>query len=330
MVFRGNVYAIAGNLEALAAGKRYIDEDLNRIWKLDRIAALENRNENPETSESKELSELLSVFKFILSNSSGPFVFVDVHTTSSRTVPHILINDLLENRKKSFRYPLPVILGVDTFVEGTMLSFVNEMGHVAMGFEAGPNNQMNTRENVEAFFWLSLVYNGAIRSEFVPDFKTHSERLHVASQGYQDVFELGQNYKASDDELFELVSGYHNFQPVVKGQYIGHDRRGTVLAQSSGYIFIPKWNAEDSAGFFLLRKVSRSWLGFSALLRKLRAERVLVLLPGVKQSPDQEDEYRINVHLARFFAAEIFRMLGYRLYRKEGKLFVSRRLSNQI
>lgn len=328
--FRGNVYAVAGNLKALSEGKRFVDEDLNRIWKIDRIAALENHNESPATSESKELRELLSTFKLILANSSGPFIFVDVHTTTTRTVPHILINDLLENRKKSFRYPLPVILGVDTFVEGTMLSFVNEMGHVAMGFEAGPNNQVSTRENVEAFFWLSLAFNGLIRPDLIPDFKSHSERLHVASQGYQDVFELGHNYKAGDNELFELVSGYHNFQPVVKGQYIGHDRRGTVLAQSSGYIFIPKWTAEHAAGFFLLRKVSRSWLGFSAVLRKVRAERLLVLLPGVKQSPDQEDEYRINVHLARFFAAEIFRMLGYRLYRKDGKLFVSRRLPNQI
>ena len=37
---RGEFVGLAGNLEALAAGRRYIEEDLNRIWLQPRLEAL--------------------------------------------------------------------------------------------------------------------------------------------------------------------------------------------------------------------------------------------------------------------------------------------------
>src|SRR6266576_1158262 len=39
--FRGELVAIGGNLAALAENRRYLDQDLNRLWLPERIQALE-------------------------------------------------------------------------------------------------------------------------------------------------------------------------------------------------------------------------------------------------------------------------------------------------
>jgi len=285
-----------------------------------------NRNEDFRCSEDRELKEIMNCFESIISSATGPVVFINLHSTSSRTVPHLIINDRLDNRRLSFRYPLPVILGIDSFVNGTMHSFLNEMGHRAIGFEGGQMGQVNTQDNIESFIWLTLVLNGIMHKRDVPDFDKIHQRLLVASQGYKQVFEVIMRHKISDEEEFDMVPGYSNFQKILKGQYLAESDGNTVLAREGGYIFLPRYEEKGNSGFYLLRQVSSSWLGMSALLRRVNFERMLVLLPGVEQVPEVEGAYRINQRVARFFAAELFHLLGYRrLLRREGKLVVAKK-----
>lgn len=325
MKLRGKVYAVSGNLQALRQNKRYIDEDLNRMWLLSRVDRVHQKNDQ-ESVEDAELTELLTCFEKILQESNGPFFFIDLHSTSSRTVPHIVINDQLENRKLSFRYPLPVILGIDSFVDGTMLSFVNEMGHRAIGFEGGRHNQPNTIDNIMAFFWLTLVNTGVLKKRQVPSYKEHFGRLLVASQGHRQVYEVFHHYQVDPDEDFEMVPGYNNFQPIVKGQYLADSGKNTILAQERGFVFLPRYEEKGSSGFFLLKQLTKSWLGWSAFLRTIKFEKVLALMPGVEKEQEVAGAYRVNQRIARFFAAEIFHLLGYRrVLRRNGELLLAKR-----
>jgi len=62
-------------------------------------------------------------------------------------------------------------------------------------------------------------------------------------------------------------------------------------------------------------------------LRRLGLDRALHWLPGVRRHPEREGTLIIDTHLARWFALEVFHLLGYRKRRSvEGKLVVSRRL----
>lgn len=322
----GKVYAIAGNLKALEQNKRYVEEDLNRSWTLDRVDKIQRNHDDLTTSEESEMSALLNCFEDILKKSDGPYYFIDLHSTSARTVPHIVINDRLENRELSFKYPLPVILGIDSFVDGTLLSFVNEMGHRAIGFEGGRHDQPHTIQSMLAFFWLTLVNTGFMKKRRVSDFKVHFDRLLISSQGHRQVYEIFHRFQVDREDQFSMVPGYTNFQPVIKGQYLADDGKTTILAREHGYIFLPRYEALGNSGFYLLKKLSKSWLGLSSFLQKIRFERVLVMLPGVKKSGEVEEAYQVNKKLARFFAAELFHLLGYRrLLSRDGSLVVAKK-----
>lgn len=326
---KGKIIGVCGNLTAIGKNRRFIDQDLNRIWTLKRVDELSRKTDAEKDAEDKEMSALLNCFEKILRESNGPFYFIDLHSTSSRTVPHIVINDQLENRKLSFRYPLPVILGIDSFVEGTMLSFVNEMGHRAIGFEGGRHDQPHTMESIRSFFWLTLVYTGALRQKEVPEFKERFDRLLVAAQGHRQVYEVFQRYHVSPDEDFEMVPGYNNFQAVVKGQYLADSGGNTITSRANGFVFLPRYEKQSNSGFYLLKELSKSWLSLSAFLRRINFERVLVMLPGVEKSSESKEAYNVNQKVARFFAAELFHLLGYRrLLRRDGRIVVAKRELN--
>lgn len=321
----GDLYAVIGNKAAFKANQRFIDEDLNRIWTMERLDRV-NRSDTFGCSEDRELKELMNCFEQIISKARGPVVFVNLHATSARSVPHIVINDRLKNRKLSFRYPVPVILGIDSFVAGTMHSFLNEMGHQAIGFEGGQIGQRQTFDNTLSFVWMTLVMNGLVHKNDIPDYDNMHRRLLIASQGVHDVFEVTTRHIIGTEEEFKMVPGYSNFQKISKGQYLADSNNSTVLSRDSGFVFLPRYDEQSNTGFFILRSVSRSWLNWSAFLRKVKFEKLLVLLPGVEEVPNNEGAYRINQRVARFFAAELFHLLGYRrLLRREGKLVVSKR-----
>src|SRR5690606_7416931 len=117
--------------------ERFESEDLNRLWTRSRMKKLPT---NPGSAENKDIAEQVEINKVIqtiLTNEEGPFYFFDLHTTSSETLPFLTINDSLLNRAFTTQYPLPIILGIEEYLDGPVLSYINELGYVAFGFEAG-------------------------------------------------------------------------------------------------------------------------------------------------------------------------------------------------
>ena len=105
--FKGNLFMLLGNMNAIKKDIRFEDVDLNRIWNKESIHAILKKS-NVENSEMKEQLDIYSAIKDILQNNNGPFYFLDLHTTSAPSVPFITISDSLNNRnfQKSFRYRL--------------------------------------------------------------------------------------------------------------------------------------------------------------------------------------------------------------------------------
>ena len=135
---KGQLFGVAGNLGALNRHVRFQTVDLNRIWFPERIKNI-RANKQADIEEEKELKALLEVLNNILEKATPPFYFIDLHTTSSDTAPFIVLNDSLLNRKYASNYPLPIILGIEEYLEGALLSYINELGYVSLGFESGIN-----------------------------------------------------------------------------------------------------------------------------------------------------------------------------------------------
>ncbi len=316
--FRGKLLALSGNRAALARGCRYIDEDFNRLWEPERIQEAGKRRAEP-TSEEQERRELLTAIETALAQRQGPAVFLDLHTTSAAGQPFVVIGDSLPNRRFAFGLQAPIILGLEEQLEGTLLNYLSEQGHVAIGFEGGQHASPEAVQNHITAIWSVLRTAGCLRPQDSPE-KTPPE------QPVCPVLEIRYHHLIQAGDDFVMEPGLTNFQPVERGQLLARDRHGQIRAPESGQLLMPLYQGQGGDGFFLVRTVRRFWLRLAVWLRHLRLERLLPLLPGVRRHPDQAATLVVEPHIARWFVMEIFHLLGFRKKRQHaGKLLVSRR-----
>ena len=325
---RGNLYALAGNLSALAEGKRFHHVDLNRLWteeRMERIKAGE-LHLNGKDQDSHEQMTLLGEIERLLNKHEGPFFFFDLHTTSSQTTPFIFINDTLYNRKLATRYPVPVILGIEESIEGPLLSYINQRGYMAVGYEAGQHDDAVSIDNHESFAWSSLVHTGLMNASDVPNFNSHQKRLRTGKVGRRRVYEIRYRCEVTPGDEFEMNPGYRNFQAVHRGEVLAYNRRGPISANETARVFMPLYQAQGEDGFFLIRGIHPLWLWLSAIARKWRLEGLLARLPGISRAEDQPHVLTVDIKVARWLATDIFHLLGYRkkIHKGEQLLFIKR------
>ncbi len=88
---RGEVLALMGNLRAGAITKRYIAEDLNRMWKPARLSAARALAVDERTAEVAELVELADAIDGAIARATGTVFVLDLHTTSAAGVPFAVV-----------------------------------------------------------------------------------------------------------------------------------------------------------------------------------------------------------------------------------------------
>jgi len=325
--FKGELVAFAGNLGALNGGTRYLSRDLNRMWTPERLDLLKDQACGaPTESEEQEQRELSAVIWSALPRKRGDVIFLDLHTTSSEGAPFAVISDTLINRHLAMRLGVPVILGLEENLDGTILNYINEFGYAAVGFEAGQHQAPSSVENHEAAIWLTLVEAGCLPPEDAPDLLALRRKLTQASSGLPPVLELRYRHAIQETDEFVMEPGYTNFQRVQKGQALAKDRRGEVRSPESGLLFMPLYQRQGEDGFFLVREVRLFWLKVSAWMRHRKLDRILPLLPGVNPLPDDQSALAIDTKIARWLMIEICHLLGFRKHSQEqGRLIVRRR-----
>ncbi len=319
--FKGNLYALAGNLKALEAGKRFISYDLNRIWFPKCLIPAEKRSVVPEY---KEKVELLRSILGILENGN-PSILIDLHSTSSQSIPFISISDTLKNRRFTRNIPAPLILGLEELLDGPMFSFFSELGLPAILFEGGQHEAPSTLQNHIAFIWLMLNKLGLLKKKQIPDYHKYIEILKKNSLDERKIFELKYRYLIREDEQFRMKEGFVNFEPVRKGQVLAKNRFGKIRAPLSGRIFLPLYQSQGFDGFFIIRQIRPVWLRISKRTRQWRIETALPLLPGVRRKKEAVDTYIIDKNIARWRTLSLFHLLGYRKVTNEGHYITVKR-----
>ncbi len=324
--FRGELLALAGNVNALNDGVRYRQQDLNRMWLPERVRQLKAQPSHSTTAEDAEQRELLNIIETALAGHKGEAVFLDLHTTSSEGSPFAIISDTLTNRRLALELGVPIILGLEENLDGTILNYINELGHAAIGFEAGQHRSPVSLRNHEAAVWITLAAAGCLKPYYVNELYELRQSLKRAAAGVPRVMELRHRHGISEADKFVMQPGFFNFSRVAKGQRLATDRRGDIVAPEDSLLFMPLYQSQGDDGFFLVREVNLFWLKLSAKFRKWNLHRLLPYLPGVHRLPDDRHSLAINTNIAHWFVLEICHLLGFRKHsQKGGLLIVSRR-----
>ena len=316
----GAVYAISGNIQALDLGVRYIDTDLNRLWEIFQNIRSEpsqdsrhNQNGRAKTVEYVESLEIKETLEKILKKhkkSATDFVFADLHTTSSQSCAFILLNDTLSNREIARKFPVPQILGIEENIHGTLLSYINNLGYKAIGFEAGAHEDDLSVERSKSFLWLLLHNSGVlILNESEKEIYEESIQAH---DGVPDTYyEVRYHKRVDDPGKFQMITGFQNFDPIDKGTPLAYEFGKLIKAPEGGRIFMPLYQKVGHDGFLIVRAVSPVWLELSSYLRKSSIHNYLKYLPGV--TVNNERSYIVDLQIARFLVKDIFHLFGYRV-----------------
>ncbi len=308
---KGNIYAISGNLTALKEGTRYLKQDLNRMWTSERMKLISSGNVEKNGEETIQQLNIYNVINKILSTEGGPFYFMDLHTTSSETTPFLTVNDSMINRKFTEQYPVPLILGIEEYLDGPLLSYINELGYVAFGFEGGQHDSLSSIENHKAFIYQSLVYTESIERSKI-DFQHFYDALAKTSVDTRNIYEIYYHYRIEEDESFKMKPGFLNFQKINKGEELAKSNGEVIFAKKQGRILMPQYQSQGDDGYFSIRKIPSVFLNLSNYFRKIRVDKLLPIMPGIKWTSDKHDSLIVNRKVAWLFAKQFFHLMGYR------------------
>jgi succinylglutamate desuccinylase len=329
--FAGELVGIAGNLGALDRGQRYLAKDLNRVWDPDLIETLRNRDPHTRpTAEDTELMELHGALRGASADSRGPVYLIDLHTTSSRSVPFGIIGDTLASRSFALEFGIPIVLGLEEHVDGALAEYAQEQGVITMGFEGGPHDDPASIDHHEAAIWIALGAAGNLAGEGRRRAAPHRRKLAEATSGIPRFMEIFGRYPIAPGDAFEMLPGFGNFQPVRTGQLVACDGDTAVRIQQAARLFMPLYQSLGDDGFFLARPVRPTWLKVSRLLRRLRLAAVAHWLPGVRRHPSRGNTVLVHPRIARWLVVQIFHLLGFRRRRSENGLFVFSRREHDV
>ncbi|MDP5081122.1 MAG: succinylglutamate desuccinylase/aspartoacylase family protein [Winogradskyella sp.] len=303
----GEVYAVFGNLKALKKNKRYLKTDLNRLWTSKQIKELQQKRILNE--EEQEQKDLLSLIEHILHSTKAPIYFIDLHTTSSKTIPFITINDALINRKFSRCFSVPVILGIEEYLEGPLLSYLNTLGYVAIGFESGQHTDPEAIKNCEAFIHLALKQGGQLH---INNITQYHNQLVMASKDNTCVFEVIYKYHIKSTEEFVMQDGFESFQTIKKGILLAQANGKNIYADYNAQLFMPLYQKSGNDGFFIIKPIPEFFLKLSEILRRIKADTLLTILPGISWHNKDLGVLKANLLVTRFMAKSVFHLFGYR------------------
>lgn len=255
--FYGRFLGLIGNIEALRAGKRYIDEDMNRIWFtsiLDKI----RRTPIDEilTAERRETKKVLEIIDPILENSDqdNPVIFVDMHTFSAEDGLFVISTRDERNIELLAQLRVPLIFGIEKALHGTALKYFQNTGNIGFAFETGQHFSDTARKNATAGLMCLLAGSGSISATKIDDFARYYDYLNSQTEKLPHKVEFLYKHIIEPGDDFAMKPGFKNFDKIKKGQWLANDRHGKILAQRDGYILMPLYQNQGNDGFFIVEK----------------------------------------------------------------------------
>jgi succinylglutamate desuccinylase len=323
-LLKGCLVGLTGNRGALARDSRYLDRDLNRIWRAAEIARVREAS-SCDSAEDGEMAELDREIERILAEARGRVYLLDLHSTSGPGPPFVVFEDTLPNRAFALEFPVTLVLGIEEELSGTLSDYMAELGVTTVGFEAGQHREDSAADHAEAAVWLALAAAGIVRSKR-PEVIESRSQLDAARQGLPHVVEVRYRHPVVPGDGFMMEPGYISFQHIGAEERVATDQRGEIRTSEPGRVLMPLYQEQGEDGFFIVRTVRPVWLRLSAAVRRLRLERLMHWLPGVSRDPVEAGTFEVDTHVARWHTLKLFHLLGFRRTARDDRwLRMSRR-----
>lgn len=246
--FRGELFGLAGNLQGLQERKRYIDVDLNRMWRPEHISG----ESNCSVHESADLKAINQTIQKIAEQSGCPVTIIDFHSFSAPGSPFIISGNKRKHAHLVRDLPAPVVFGLGRFIRGTVMNHFERMGHHAIAIEGGQHDDPETVLNVEAFLWLVLVRAGCLKDRHAPvDLEQCWLRIRHYTKDMPRWVRVKNRYSISAKEKFVMRPGFRNFDVIEKGDHLADNQKGPIYAPITGRILMPLYQGQGNDGFFI-------------------------------------------------------------------------------
>ena len=218
----GEISLILGNPKAYEFGKRFLDQDMNRLWNKD-VCDLLKVDDAQLDSAQKRVKEILP----ILQNAD---YLLDIHSTIKPSCPFVYCKETPEHLNLACllrtEYIVSSSLKVDDLISSSD-NFVDKNGGIGLAYEAGWQKDETKLEDVLLNIKIFLQALGSCDFDiFVEEFPTYS---HLSI--YEQIV-----IKTND---FKFLKDYSNFDFVKEGEVIAVDEDEIVVEKDS-YMIFPK------------------------------------------------------------------------------------------
>ncbi len=246
----GTIVGISGNNMALNENKRFIDEDLNRVWTEENI-----KNHKLNTHEQKEMWEIIKIIEEYSIKDFTKKYFLDCHTTSSPSTPYISVQEKNDNDLWAHRFPTYCIRGFSDIVDGCIDQYLSSIGFTGFVFEGGQHIAQGSVENHECMIWLVLQeafnFDLAELSSYPYCISCFSEN----NTPQQKTFKIIYRHIIGKQDSFIMFPGYKNFQRVSKGELLAEQNGHGIYSRWNARIFMPLYQNQGNDGFFVIEEV---------------------------------------------------------------------------
>jgi predicted deacylase len=248
---RGSFHAFAGNLRALAEGRRYLGRDLNRLWTP--LAMARARTE--DDPEARELLELAAELDAAVAAARGPVYLLDLHTTSAAGVPFGFASRAPEALRFGAALRVPLIVGLETRIEGVLSGHAAALGAAPIAVEGGQHDSPEAQANLDAALLLAVAAAGLAD---LPGADQAAAHLAHAVGDVPLLIEVTARHAVAPGDGFRMEPGFANIAPVRAGTLLARDRGGEIRAPSDGLVLLPLYQAQGEDGFFFGRELAGS------------------------------------------------------------------------
>jgi succinylglutamate desuccinylase len=254
--YNGIVLGLAGNLRAMKQKKRFINKDLNRCWTKENVEFAENHDKSELNEELLEIKESLSVIRKEIKRYKPERLYVlDLHTTSSNRGIFTIVPNNQNSIEIAVELGAPVITNLTNGLSGTSMQYFNteNMGvdTIALTFESGQHDDPLSINRAIAAITNCMKIIGSIDGRHIEN--RHNFLLVEYSKGLPKLCSLIMKHQIKPGDDFEMIPGFHNFQPVRKGDRLATDKNGPIYAASDGLMLMPLYQKQGAEGFFLIK-----------------------------------------------------------------------------
>jgi predicted deacylase len=256
---RGEVVGLVGNVRALAARRRYLARDLNRLWTAERVDEARGAGDRPGTvtldgAELTEQVELVAELDEIIAAARGPVVALDLHTTSAAGIPFGVVGGTPAHRALAKDFPLPGIVGLEEMLAGVLTGYLGARGLVTLAVEGGQSGSAEAAANLEAVLTIALAASGCVAPEDVSGLAAAQSVLAKARGELPPLIEVVHRHAVEPGHDFAMEPGFANIQRTAAGTLLATDRTGEIRAPFDGWVLLPLYQSQGSDGFFYGRE----------------------------------------------------------------------------